>query len=194
MLPKHRPAIPVVRNVLWRTVQWYTLIQFLCAMAIFAVAQFAPVGYIYPALLTLLVPFRSFLLSRVFSEKDLEHLDPYGETEEEYHEEQREIFRAERKGSFDEEEVAHFPSRGEFRAQGLLKSRKHTIRGNSDDMAVDVIAPGENIISNVSGHRDMSMGVSTTDIETAVVSPKDRDLIPSSESLGVVSSEGHKSA
>ena len=44
IVEKRRPAIPVVRNVEWRTAQLYTAIQFGCAFCIFAVAQFASVG------------------------------------------------------------------------------------------------------------------------------------------------------
>jgi len=135
IVTKKRPAIPVVREVKsWRTVQFYTLIQVCCAFLIFAVAQFLPVGYIYPALLTLLVPFRSYILDRWFDEGDLKHLDPTEETEEDYHEEQRVIRMAERRTSFDEEELI-FPNRAEFRAGGLkrtmrLKQRRHSFSHN----------------------------------------------------------------
>lgn len=39
-----RPNVPVVREVNWRTVQYFTAFQFACAFCIFAVAQFAEVG------------------------------------------------------------------------------------------------------------------------------------------------------
>lgn len=132
ILPKKRPAIPVVRCVnKWRTVQVFTAIQAAFALTIFAVAEFAPVGYIYPVLLTLLVPFRSYILQRWFDHDDLQHLDPYNETEEEYFDEQRAIRLAERQGSFDEEELI-FPNRAEFRGQGmqrvlLNRHQRHTI-------------------------------------------------------------------
>ena len=129
MMEKNRPAIPVVREVNWRTVQYFTAIQFACAFCVFAVAQFAEIGYIYPALLTALVPFRSFVLSRFFKPEDLKHLDPSDETAEEYQEEQRAIHVAERHGSFDSEEI-NFPHRAEFRNKGIareLRHRRHTI-------------------------------------------------------------------
>ena len=44
IIPKRRPGIPVVQKVEWRTVQLWTFIQVCCALAIFAVAQFAEVG------------------------------------------------------------------------------------------------------------------------------------------------------
>jgi GNAT superfamily N-acetyltransferase len=138
---KKRPQIPVVRYVKWYKVQIWTLIQMCCAVAIFAVAQFASVGYLYPALLTLLVPFRSYILYRLFPEEDLRHLDPVDETEEEFHEEQRLVHHAFHDGdkSVDEEELA-FQTRAEFRGQGIKRAlmnhhRRHTIgNGESDDI------------------------------------------------------------
>jgi hypothetical protein len=120
ILPKNRPNIPVVTQVSnWRTVQLFTAIQLFCACLIFAIGQFTDFGYIYPALLTALVPIRSYILSRWFDEKDLKHLDPFGETEQDYHQEQKAIREAERKGSLydDEEEVVSmdFPNRAMFR-------------------------------------------------------------------------------
>jgi len=48
MMTKKRPAIPVVRFVKWRTVQYWTAIQVGFAFLIFGVAQFAQVGtYIF---------------------------------------------------------------------------------------------------------------------------------------------------
>jgi len=44
IIPKRRPAIPLVQNVKWGTVQLWTFIQACCAFAIFGVAQFAEVG------------------------------------------------------------------------------------------------------------------------------------------------------
>lgn len=90
-------------------------------------------GYIYPALLTALVPVRSYILSRCFDEEDLKHLDPYGETEEEYHEEQQAIH-FQRNDSFSEDDI-DFPNRGEFRAQGIhneLRHRHHQVEIGSD--------------------------------------------------------------
>jgi len=142
MVPKHRPAIPIVRNVPWRITQLWTFIQVCCAGAIFAVGQFTSVGYIYPALLVILVPFRSYILERYFEPEHLKHLDPFGESEDEFHEEQRKIQLAFRQGSFDEEEVA-FPTRAEFHGQGMKRAlrnrhRRHTIGHHSDNiLAVD---------------------------------------------------------
>jgi hypothetical protein len=129
MVEKKRPAIPVVREVQWRTVQAFTAIQAVCALTIFAVAQFAEVGYIYPALLTALVPFRSYVLCRFFKEEDMKYLDPHGsdEDEEHYHEEQRAYHLAQRNDSFDSEEL-NPPNRAAFRGQGKsgLIHRRHT--------------------------------------------------------------------
>ena len=44
MLAKKRPDIPIVRNVKWSTVQFYTLIQAACGFAVFGVGQFTSVG------------------------------------------------------------------------------------------------------------------------------------------------------
>ena len=71
MLAKKRPDIPIVRNVKWSTVQFYTLIQAACGFAVFGVGQFTSVGTstivyvlfcaIYSVLTTLsiLLPFHS---------------------------------------------------------------------------------------------------------------------------------------
>jgi hypothetical protein len=129
ILPKRRPQIPVVREVKWRTVQLFTAVQFACAFLIFAVAQFAEIGYIYPAMLTALVPFRAYILSRVFSEHDMKYLDPFGESEEEYEQEQKLVREAERHVVEAEEDV-EFPNFGSFRAGGLrqrLHQRRHTL-------------------------------------------------------------------
>jgi boron transporter len=116
---KKRPDIPVIRNVRWSTVVVWTAIQTACAVAIFAVAEFLPVGYIYPVLLALLVPLRSFVLERTFRQDDLTYLDPCENPEGGggYREEQREIHRAERRASLDGEEDLLFPNRAEFRRQ-----------------------------------------------------------------------------
>ena len=133
MVAKTRPAIPVVREVRWRTVQYFTLIQALCAFVIFAISEFTSIGYIFPALLALLIPFRSYVLVHVFDKQDFIHLDPSGETDEDYHDEQRAIHEAERRGSFDSEDV-NFPNRAEFRTEGMrraLLEHRHEIERNS---------------------------------------------------------------
>ena len=84
-------------------------------------------GYIYPALLTCLVPIRSYVLTRCFSERDMEHLDPSGESEQEYYDEQKEIEEAQRRrhDSFDSEQELIFPNRAEFRPEGLARELRH---------------------------------------------------------------------
>jgi GNAT superfamily N-acetyltransferase len=137
---KKRPKIPVVRNVEWYKVQLWTLIQIACAVGIFAIAQFASVGYLYPLLLTCLVPIRSYILFNLFAEGDLKYLDPAEETEEEFHEEQRLLHHAfHDDASVDGEDLA-FPTRAEFRGQGLKRAlmnhnRRHSIgHGAADDI------------------------------------------------------------
>uniref|UniRef100_A0A7R9VY74 Bicarbonate transporter-like transmembrane domain-containing protein n=1 Tax=Pseudictyota dubia TaxID=2749911 RepID=A0A7R9VY74_9STRA len=132
ILPKKRPAVPVVRKVKWRTVQLFTFVQVVCAGTIFAIAQFASFGYIYPALLAILVPLRSFVLTRFFNAEDLKHLDPTDETEEEYHEEQRLIRETEHNAAAEVDVVAlEQPHFQEFHPGDLKKrmvhKRRHTI-------------------------------------------------------------------
>merc|ERR1712238_566736 len=122
----------------------WTLIQLGCALTIWAVGQYASRGYIYPLLLTLLVPFRSFVLDRCFTSSDLQHLDPQNETEEEFHEEQKLVHHAmiHDQGSVDEEDVA-YTTRAQFHPQGMKRAltekekeqaahhhRRHTIGGD----------------------------------------------------------------
>mmetsp|Transcript_8400 Transcript_8400/g.17826 ORF Transcript_8400/g.17826 Transcript_8400/m.17826 type:complete len:614 (-) Transcript_8400:92-1933(-) len=117
MIEKKRPKIPVVTEVKWSTTVAWTFVQLLCALAVFVVANFTNVGYIYPALLTALVPVRSFILSRLFCAEDVKYLDPMGGNEEDYHHEQIEVHLARHAASLDEEEL-NFPNRAEFRGQG----------------------------------------------------------------------------
>jgi len=144
MLPKKRPGIPVVAKVSsWGTTQLYTIIQAACALLIFAIGQFTDFGYIYPALLVLLVPFRSYVLSQVFKDEDLVHLDPFGESEEEYEEEQKAFF--ERKGSFNEADIVL-----SFRGMGgRPPKRRHSV-GHSNDLVPDGVA--EDLAKHVSNH------------------------------------------
>jgi hypothetical protein len=44
MLPKARPQIPVVREVRWLTVQYYTAVQLACAFVVFAIGNFTEFG------------------------------------------------------------------------------------------------------------------------------------------------------
>jgi hypothetical protein len=90
-------------------------------------------GYIYPALLTALVPLRSYILARCFTEADLKHLDPFDESEEDYREEQKAIRLAERQGSFDEDDI-EFPSRAMFRGAGELRQRRRHSIGHAEDL------------------------------------------------------------
>jgi hypothetical protein len=117
---KKRPLVPIVRDVPWHTVQLWTFIQLSLALAIFGVAEFVEIGYIYPALLTLLVPLRSYVLERIFKKEDMKHLNPFGEDEDNYQEEQRAIHHT-RNDSFDSQELT-FPNRAEFRGQGRTNS------------------------------------------------------------------------
>eukprot|EP00934_Nitzschia_sp_Nitz4_P002737 Nitzschia sp. Nitz4//scaffold103_size77763//2583//4601//NITZ4_005434-RA/size77763-processed-gene-0.0-mRNA-1//1//CDS//3329532295//2727//frame0 len=118
MLPKKRPQIPVVAKVSsWNVTRAYTAVQVSCAVLVFGIAQFAEVGYIFPALIALLVPLRSYGVSRMFSAEDLKHLDPVDESEEDYEEEQKQIHAAERRSSMGEEDIFHgFSS---FRTKGV---------------------------------------------------------------------------
>jgi cobalamin-dependent methionine synthase I len=92
-------------------------------------------------LLSALVPFRSYILERLFKQEDMEHLDPSGESEQEYAEEQRAIHRVARSNSFDSEEI-HIPSRAEFRSKGLQKAireQKRHLDENPEPEAKDVL-------------------------------------------------------
>mmetsp|Transcript_46056 Transcript_46056/g.111546 ORF Transcript_46056/g.111546 Transcript_46056/m.111546 type:complete len:613 (-) Transcript_46056:89-1927(-) len=116
MYAKKRPPIPVVaKTSSWRVVQHYTAIQFGLAIVTFSIAQFATWGYVFPALIALYVPVRSFIVSRLFSPEDLQHLDPSGESEEDYHDEQREYNHCE--GDVDDADAFHGFS--EFRTKGV---------------------------------------------------------------------------
>ena len=81
-------------------------------------------GYIYPALLTALVPFRSYVLERLFKAEDIQHLDPTDESEEEAAAEQRAIHHAlrERSESLEVEEDLHIPTRADFHPRGMKKA------------------------------------------------------------------------
>mmetsp|Transcript_8289 Transcript_8289/g.17381 ORF Transcript_8289/g.17381 Transcript_8289/m.17381 type:complete len:654 (+) Transcript_8289:122-2083(+) len=134
MVAKKRPPVPVVTDVKWSTVQLFTAIQLGCAFGVFAVANFTTVGYIYPALLVVLVPIRSYVLSRFFSEADLKRLDPHGEEEEEkdnYHDEQR-IIHNWSNDSVDSEEM-EIPNRAEFRGQGWNQLHHRHTSNMTDD-------------------------------------------------------------
>jgi len=118
MYAKKRPQVPIVVNVKWRTVQLYTLMQLCIAGCIFGVAQFSAVGYIFPVLVVILIPFRLYVVSRCFKDEDLKYLDPIGETEEEVHDEKAKYL--EHKPSIDEAEVDALPGFSDFHADGML--------------------------------------------------------------------------
>lgn len=120
MYAHHRPPVPIVANIeKWPTVQLYTLIQVLCTAAIFGVANFASVGFIFPALIGLLVPIRMFIISRWSSAEDLKILDPISMTEDEAHDEK--VLLMSRIPSVDEDEVeaTAIPRHGDFHAEGI---------------------------------------------------------------------------
>jgi GNAT superfamily N-acetyltransferase len=153
-----------------------------CALEIFAVAEFASVGYLYPALLTLLVPFRAYILDRCFRQDDLRHLDPADETETEFHDEQRLVHRAFHDDcSVDEEELA-FPTRAEFRGQGLKRAlmntnRRHTIgHGDSDDILHMEVAKACIDAGLRRSGRDRNFGHGGMDLLTTVKKPSDPKL------------------
>jgi hypothetical protein len=142
MYAKKRPPVPIVANVKWSTVQLYTLVQVCCAAAIFGVAQFASVGYIFPALVAALVPIRSYFVAWCFSENDLQYLDPIGETEDEAHDEKTKYL--ERRPSVDEAEH-QLPTMSDFHAEGIKKdfatsearSRDETTGNDSIEMSAE---------------------------------------------------------
>lgn len=79
------------------------------------------------------MPVRSYILDRCFDDEDLRYLDPYGETEEEYHDEQH-AFHLQKNVSFSEDDM-EFPNRAEFRGKGYQKElrQRHHLEANSDD-------------------------------------------------------------
>jgi hypothetical protein len=184
MAASKRPAIPVVRQVKWRTVQYWTLVQLACAFTVFGVAQFASIGYLYPAFLTALVPFRSFVLDRMFDHKDLVHLDPAGESEEDYHEEQRAIHMAQNNPSYDEEELS-FPNRAEFRGDGMKKTmdeanakRRHTptlANTGSADIRDDILAGNVGKANSMDATTAMANGLPV--VECIEVKPSIHDSL-----------------
>ena len=136
LIPKKRPPIPIVTEVKWRTVQFFTFIQLLCAFSVFALANFSSVGYLYPLLLVILVPIRSYILSRIFSEKDLKRLDPHGKEEEKkdnYHEDQRILHQHQRASMSIDQEALEFPHFGELRGQGRSQLHHRSTSEITDD-------------------------------------------------------------
>lgn len=136
MYAHHRPSIPIVANVKWSTVQLYTLIQVLCTASIFGVANFASVGYIFPALIGLLVPIRLFLISRWFLNEDLKYLDPIGLMEDEAHDEKVLLMSRGPSISEDEVEATAIPGLGDFHAEGIQKDIQASIIARSHQNVV----------------------------------------------------------
>ena len=134
MYAKKRPKIPIVVNVKWRTVQLYTLMQLCIAGCIFGVAQFSAVGYIFPVLVVILIPFRLYVVSRLFKDEDLKYLDPIGETEEEAHDEKAKYL--EHKPSVDEAEVDALPGFSDFHAGGMLQDIAEKKSHDAEEAAI----------------------------------------------------------
>ena len=66
-----------------------------------------------------LVPLRTMVVSRLFKEEDLQYLDPVGESDEDYHKEQHEIYEARlRAHSIDEADLQHGFS--EYRPKSVI--------------------------------------------------------------------------
>ena len=82
-------------------------------------------------------------MSRCFSDKDLEYLDPISETEEEVHDER--VKYMEKQPSVDEAEVVDMPGFSDFRARGIqadIETRKHEedLANASSDGAIEISA------------------------------------------------------
>lgn len=69
-------------------------------------------------MLILLVPFRAFVLDRFVPHAYRKHLNPYGQTDEEFHEEQKAL-RERLRSNIDEIEECDVPHLGEFRGQHI---------------------------------------------------------------------------
>jgi len=108
---------------------------------------FRPSGYIYPALLTALVPFRSYVLERLFKKEDMDHLDPTDESEEEAAAEQRAIHHAlrERSESLESEEAMHIPNRADFHPRGMKKAihEHEKLHAHPDGEVTDIIVQSD---------------------------------------------------
>ena len=117
------------------------------------------IGYIYPALLTALVPFRSYILDHLFDEKDTEFLDPTNESEEEYVAELRAILVAHRNDSFDLDDALRFPHRADFHPKAYQKDlhNHELLRTNPDGQAMDRVVK-EDALKSTINPPDMSMG------------------------------------
>jgi boron transporter len=153
MAAKKRPHIPVVRYVDWNTVQYWTAIQVILTTVIFGVAQFAEVGYIYPALLVTLCPIRSYILQRLFRPEDLKHLDPFGdETEDDYEIEKAVVNLTVLHDSVDSI-LINFPNRADFLRQDKPNNLHQRYRKQGESK-IDIILSEEEVLSRSSSTSD----------------------------------------
>ncbi|XP_065178913.1 anion exchange protein 2-like [Sycon ciliatum] len=94
--PKHHPDdVAYVRLVRLRQMRIYTVIQLLCLGVLIAVKQTAA-SPAFPLIILLMVPLRNKVVTRFFSERELEALDPHETSSVDYDAE-----------SFDEYEATH---------------------------------------------------------------------------------------
>jgi hypothetical protein len=66
------------------------------------------------------VPLCERVVSRYFTVADLQYLDPFEETEDDYEAERREVYNAERRVDMDPVEYTILPGRHDFHAAGIL--------------------------------------------------------------------------
>ncbi len=106
------------------------------------------IGYVFPALVAALVPIRSFIVSRCFSEEDLKYLDPIGETDEEAHDE-RARYLERRLESIDEIEIIT-PGFSDFRADGIKRDMEaKKIRAITEQESVNLADTKSSVISTL---------------------------------------------
>uniref|UniRef100_A0A8D0GQ77 Anion exchange protein n=1 Tax=Sphenodon punctatus TaxID=8508 RepID=A0A8D0GQ77_SPHPU len=74
MPPKHHPDVPYVKKVRTLRMHLYTGLQLLCLAMLWAVMS-TVASLAFPFILILTVPLRLFLLSRIFTERELKCLD-----------------------------------------------------------------------------------------------------------------------
>ena len=76
--PKHHPDnLPYVRAVRTRSMHLYTGIQLSCLLVL-SIVKLTPAALIFPIIILLMVPLRSFVVTRFFSDRELLALDPHG--------------------------------------------------------------------------------------------------------------------
>lgn len=103
-------------------------------------------GYVFPALIAIFVPFRIYAVSRFFSKEDLKYLDPVGESDEDYVDEQRELYKVNR--DVDEAEVFHGVS--ELRMKNVDHNPSEYYEHHPD------VVPPEEFAETVLRHRQRS--------------------------------------